>query len=96
MNQPAGEPSTSEVSPKLNVLALPSFTAILFGLIALVVLGAVFASMLPGSQMWWPPIVLGFTLLSLRDYLRRPRTWLRRYRLAPVDVALVDEEPADA
>lgn len=96
MNQPAGEPSTSEASPKLNILALPSFTAILFGLIALVVLGAVFASMLPGSQMWWPPIVLGFTLLSLRDYLRRPRTWLRRHHLVPADAALVDAGQADA
>jgi Zn-dependent protease with chaperone function len=96
MSQTAGKPSISEVSPKLNVLALPSFTAILFGLIALVVLGAVFTSMLPGSQMWWPPIVLGFTLLSLRDYLRRPRTWLRRYRLAPADVALAAEGQENA
>ncbi len=96
MSQPAGEPSTSEALPKLNVLALPSFTAILFGLIALVVLGAVFASMLPGSQMWWPPIVLGFTLLSLRDYLRRPRTWLRRHRLASADAAWVDGGQEDA
>ncbi len=45
--------------------------------------------------MWWPPIVLGFTLLSLRDYLRRPRTGLRRYRLAPADVALADDGQAD-
>ncbi len=96
MSQPAGEQLVSEVPPKLNVLALPSFTAILFGLIALVVLGAVFASMLPGSQMWWPPIVLGFTLLSLRDYLRRPRRWLRRNRLAPVDMAFAEEGQADA
>lgn len=95
MSQPAEEPATAEALPKLNVLALPSFTAILFGLIALVVLGAVFASMLPGSQMWWPPMVLGFTLLSLRDYLRRPGVWLRRHRLAPFDAASVAEEPAD-
>lgn len=96
MSQAAGEPSAPKDAPKLNVLALPSFTAILFGLIALVVLGAVFASMLPGSQMWWPPIVLGFTLLSLRDYLRRPRTSLRRFRLTPADVALADGGQADA
>lgn len=96
MSQAAGEPPAPQDTPKLDVLALPSFTAILFGLIALVVLGAVFASMLPGSQMWWPPIVLGFTLLSLRDYLRRPRTGLRRYRLTPADAAWVDEGQADA
>lgn len=96
MSQPAGEQLVSEAPPKLNVLALPSFTAILFGLIALVVLGAVFASMLPGSQMWWPPIVLGFTLLSLRDYLRRPRTWLLRHRLTRADAAWVAEDQVDA
>lgn len=96
MSQPAGEQPAPGEPPKLNVLALPSYTAILFGLIALVVLGAIFASVLPGSQMWWPPIVLGFTLLSLRDYLRRPRTSLRRYGLTPVDRALADEGQVNA
>jgi Zn-dependent protease with chaperone function len=95
MSQPTGESPAPAEPPKLNVLALPSVTAILFGLIALVVLGAVFASVLPGSQMWWPPIVLGFILLSLRDYLRRPRTSLRRYRLTPVAGASVDQGQAN-
>jgi len=57
---------------KLNILALPSATAVLFALIALVVLGAAFSSLLPGSQLWPLPIVIGFTLLPLRDFLGRP------------------------
>ncbi len=65
----------ASVSPpphRLNILALPSATAILFALIALVVLGAAFSSLLPGSQLWPLPIVIGFTLLPLRDFLHRP------------------------
>lgn len=57
---------------KLNILALPSYTALLFALIALVVLGAAFSSLLPGSQVWPLPIIIGFTLLPLRDFLHRP------------------------
>lgn len=66
-------PSHTPPSPyKLNILALPSHTALLFGLIALVVLGAAFSSLLPGSQLWPLPVVLGLTLLPLRDFLHRP------------------------
>ncbi len=93
MSEPAEEQPPSPVSSKLNILALPSYTAILFALIALVVLGAVFASLLPGSQLWWPPVVLGLTLLSLRDYLRRPALWMRRQRLAPSDAATATGQP---
>lgn len=67
--------------PKLNILALPSFTALLFGLIVLVLLGAALASFLPGSQLWWAPLVLGFTLLPLRDFLHWPEREARQYRL---------------
>lgn len=66
---PLDEPTAP---PKLNILALPSHTAILFALIAAVVFGAAFATMLPGSRLWWPPIVFGLTLLPLRDFLHRP------------------------
>ncbi len=93
MNETAAEPSPPHLAPKLNVLALPSYTAILFGLIALVVLGAVFASLLPESQLWWPPVVLGLTLLTLRDYLRQPALWLRRKQLVGGDTATAEGRP---
>ncbi len=66
-------PSSSEYSsPKLNPLVLPPYTAIFFALIALVILGAAFASFLPYSQIWWGFIVLPLTLLPLRDFLHGP------------------------
>lgn len=65
-------PDVDHPPRKLNILALPSHTALLFALIALVVLGAAFSSLLPGSQLWPLPIVIGFTLLPLRDFLHRP------------------------
>jgi len=68
--------------PKLNILALPSHTFILFALIALVVLGAALASLLPGSHLWWPPIVIGMALLPLRDFLHRPDRHMKRQGLA--------------
>lgn len=66
---------------KLNVLALPSYTAIIFALIALVILGAGLSSLLPGAQTWWLPIVLGVTFLPLRDFLQWPDRLLRAYHI---------------
>ncbi len=63
---------TPPPSPKLNLLALPPYTAVFFALIALVILGAAFASLLPYSQIWWAFIVLPLTLLPLRDFLHWP------------------------
>ena len=65
-------PDAHPPSRRLNILALPSHTALLFAIIALVVLGAAFSSLLPGSQLWPLPIIVGFTLLPLRDFLHRP------------------------
>lgn len=65
---------------RLNVFALPSYTAIIFGLIGLVILGTAFTALLPGSQLWWPPVVFGVTLLPLRDFLQWPDRLLRAYR----------------
>lgn len=96
MSEPAPAPLDPAEAPKLDVLALPSYTAILFGLIALVVLGSAFASLLPGSQLWWPPVVLGLTLLTLRDYLRRPALWMRRMGLAPGDAAIAGGRAEEA
>lgn len=69
--------------PKLNILALPSYTALLFALIAFVILTATLASMLPASLLWWPPLVLGILLLTLRDYLRWPEREAHRFALEP-------------
>lgn len=46
------------------------------------VLGAAFSSLLPGSQLWWPPIVLGLTLLPLRDFLYRPDRMISRWKMS--------------
>jgi len=75
-------PDNVNKSCKLNILNLPSHTSILFALIALVVLGAALASLLPGSQLCWAPIVLGLTLLPLRDFLRRPDHEISRWKMA--------------
>lgn len=75
---PPDEPSAQ---PKLNILALPSHTAILFALILTVALGAALATLLPGSRLWWPPFVFGLTLLPLRDFLHRPDRIRRQRRL---------------
>ncbi len=75
-------PQLPRRTPRLNILALPSHTAILFGLIAVVALGPAIAALLPGSRLWWPPIVLGLTLLPLRDFLHRPDRYLDRRKLA--------------
>lgn len=74
---------------KLNILALPSYTAILFALIGFVVLGAAFSSLLPGSQVWPLPIIVGLTLLPLRDFLHRPDR-----HMADDDLALTDNPAA--
>jgi len=65
-------PAPTPPPKKLNPLALPPYTAVFFALIALVILGAAFASFLPYSQIGWPLIVLPLTLLPLRDFLHGP------------------------
>lgn len=93
-------PSTEgpDPRPRLDLFALPSHTSLLFALIALVVLGAAFSSLLPGSQLCWPPIVLGLTLLPLRDFLRRPDRTIDRWRMSHRDdevTAAIEKEMAD-
>lgn len=75
----------SAIEPRLNILALPSFTAILFGLTVFVILAAVLSSLLPDSKMWWPPLVLGVVLLTLRDFLRAPQRAAQRSGLQAAD-----------
>jgi hypothetical protein len=75
-------PSESSArTPRVNILALPSHTAILFGLIAVIALGPALAALLPGSRLWWPPIVLGLTLLPVRDFLASPDLLMAQRRL---------------
>ncbi len=74
------EDASAPVSRRLNVFALPSYTAIIFVLIASVILGIAFTALLPGSRLWWPPVVLPLILLPLRDFLQWPDRLLRDYR----------------
>ncbi len=78
---------------KLDIFALPSYTAILFGLIVAVILGIAFTALLPGSQLWWPPVIFGLTLLPLRDFLQWSDRLLREYRVrrSPGDGASNDD-----
>ena len=93
MNTPEDAPVPSV--RKLDIFALPSYTAIIFALIAAVILGIAFTVLLPGSQLWWPPVILGLTLLSLRDFLQWPDRLLRKYRAggSRADRA-ADDDPA--
>ena len=85
-----------KVHPKLNILALPPYTAIFFTLITLVILGAAFASLLPYSQLWWPLIVLPLTVLPLRDFLHWPdrESSAHRFRL-PTSSELLIQQAVD-
>jgi hypothetical protein len=67
--------------PKLNILALPRLTTILFALLVGTILGVVALAVLPGSQVWWVPMVIAFTVLSLRDFLLAPDRWMHQYEL---------------
>ena len=69
---------------RLNLLALPSFTAIFFTLIAAVIVGAALASLLPRSQVWWPAIVLPVLVLPPRDFLHGPDREAARHGLEPL------------
>ncbi len=77
----APDPTPAPQHGKLNIFALPSYTAIIFGLIAAVILGIAFTTLLPAAQLWWPPVIFGLTLLPLRDFLQWPDRLLREYRI---------------
>lgn len=83
MASPPEPVSQSPAAPKLRILALPSYTAILFVLILVVVAGAALSSLLPDSQVWWPPFVLGLLLLPWRDFLHWPDREKRQHGLQP-------------
>ncbi len=77
--------SDEVVRPKLNVLALPTYTTILFGLIVFVVLTTVLSSILPDSNLWWPPLLLGVVLLTIRDFLNSPEQQAQNQHLYSAD-----------
>lgn len=77
-------PESPPVKCKLNILALPSYTSILFGLIVFVILGAILSTLSPESQICWPPLVLGIIFLTLRDYLNWPAREARQQQLQPL------------
>lgn len=80
MNTPADSIAPTSPGRRLDIFALPSYTAIIFVLIMAVILGIAFTALLPGSQLWWPPVILGLTLLPLRDFFQWPDRLLRKYR----------------
>lgn len=61
---------------KLNIFALPNQTTILFSLIVLVILGAIFAGNLGSPVCIWP-LAMGLLLLPLRAYLAWPEREFR-------------------
>lgn len=68
-------------SPKLNILALPNQTTILFGLIVVVLIGSVIAGSFDSQPFMWL-LAVGLLLLPLRAFLDWPNREFRRYQLA--------------
>jgi hypothetical protein len=68
--------------PKLNLLALPSLPGYYLAIMALVILGALVASSLPGSPFRAGPILVAFYgLLVVRDFLIQPEREAHRHGL---------------
>jgi hypothetical protein len=84
----------SEGRAKLDILALPSQTAILFWLIVAVVLGTVLVGSIGRSPIPVWPLALGLTLLPLRTFLARPERDLARHGLSSAGDDLADLQQA--
>ncbi len=67
---------------RLNILALPTRTTLLFALILLVVALPILALFAGRSPMCAPFLLLWMILLPLRDFLRRPSVLLREHDAA--------------
>ena len=86
-------PEYSPGHPTLNILALPSYTTILFVLMTAVILGVGFASLLPGSQLGWYIILLPLVLLPLREFLSWPdREKQRHIFRSPTDTEQIIQQ----
>lgn len=86
--------ATAKSEAKLNVFALPSQTAILFGLIVVVLLGTIFAGSIGPSPICIWPLALGLLFLPLRAFLARPERDFARYHLLPAGDDLADLQQA--
>lgn len=71
-----------EARIKLNVFALPSQTIIIFGLMVVILLGAVLAGSIGPSPIPVRPLAVGLLLLPLRAFLARPEREFARYNLS--------------
>jgi hypothetical protein len=82
---------------KLNILALPNQTTILFGLIVVVLLGTILAGSVGSPPFMWP-LALGLLLLPLRAFLAWPEREFKKYKLIPAGdeftslVKVIEEE----
>jgi len=66
----------------LNIFALPSQMAIIFGLIVAVLLGTLFAGSIGSSPVPVWPLAIGLLLLPLRAFLARPEREFARHNLS--------------
>jgi len=79
----------SEPFHKLNILALPNQTTILFGLIVVVLLGTIFAGSL-GTQPFMWPLALGLLFLPLRAFLAWPEREFKKHNLTQANDEFAD------
>ncbi len=73
--------SNSEVPIKPNIFALPNQTSILFGLIVVVLLGALVIGGIGDSPVPIWPLILALVLLSYRAFLSAPENRMKRREL---------------
>lgn len=67
-------------SPKINIFALPNQTTILFGVLVIIILGAVIAGSMNVAPVSMRPIAVLLVLLPLRAFLARPEREFAHYR----------------
>lgn len=71
--------------PRLNVLALPTRTTLLFALIVLVIALPVGATLTGESPVCAPAIIALMLLLPLREFLQQPEKLIARGNMIPLD-----------
>jgi len=68
------------VSHRVNILALPNQTTLLFGIMAAVILGAVLVGSIPVAPLSIRPLAVLLLILPIRSFLARPTLkYFRRY-----------------
>lgn len=81
--------SQADSKPKINIFAFPSQTTIIFALIVVTLLGAVFTGSIGSSPICIWPLALGMLLLPLRAFLERPERDFAKYDLSPAGEDLI-------